>query len=124
MTIVVIVSLSLVEELPTTLMILNLEGNLCQQTEGYRDSILRHCHQLSQLDNELLDVDERRAAGHEIVSDSEGSDEENSEQLTPYNYQQPFDAKVVGEFFFLLLFNMLYELWNPPIFTCLHSRAC
>ena len=100
MTIVVIVSLSLVEELPTTLMILNLEGNLCQQTEGYRDSILRHCHQLSQLDNELLDVDERRAAGHEIVSDSEGSDEENSEQLTPYNYQQPFDAKVVGEFFF------------------------
>ncbi|XP_067934718.1 leucine-rich repeat-containing protein 46-like [Watersipora subatra] len=87
-----------VDELPASLVILNLEGNPCQLQSGYRGSILKRCHKLSQLDDELLTVEERRAADHEVSSESE-EDEQNSAEMTkPYNYNKPFDAEIIGVF--------------------------
>lgn len=85
-----------VEGLPTSLIILNLEGNPCQQSTGYKEAILSHCPLLSQLDDVPLTLDERRDAGHDVVSESDDSDDEIEQGAASYNYNRPFDAQVVG----------------------------
>lgn len=89
----------IVEELPESLVILSLEGNACQLMDNYHEDVVKHCTKLSQLDGQELSIDERREAGQELSSESEGSEdgEEEGAQST-YNYHQPFDAQVVGTF--------------------------
>ena len=90
------IDIPVAEELPKSLVILSLVGNPCQSMPGYRESILRHCVHLSQLDDVPLTLDERRSAGHEVVSDSE--DESDNEDMpgAAYDPSKPFDAQILG----------------------------
>lgn len=68
-----------VEELPESVVILNLKGNPCTETDSYRARIIRHLPRLKQLD--LLEVtkEERSAAGVRESSDEEEDDEDDQQ---------------------------------------------
>lgn len=77
-------------------MILSLAGNPCQSKPGYRESILRHCVHLSQLDDDPLTLEERRSAGHDVISDSEDESDTEDVGAAAYDPSKPFEAQIIG----------------------------
>ncbi|KAI0231518.1 hypothetical protein LSAT2_018121 [Lamellibrachia satsuma] len=63
-----------IDELPQTLIILDLRGNPCTQLDDYRGSIIQDIEKLQQLDGETVTKEEKRDAGYVVSSDSEEDD--------------------------------------------------
>lgn len=84
--------------MPVSLFIISLEANPCQHQPQYRKSILTRCAKLFQLDGERLTVAERRAAGHDVETDSEDDEtEQGATSITQADKSQLFDAEVSGK---------------------------
>ncbi|XP_032218235.1 leucine-rich repeat-containing protein 46 isoform X2 [Nematostella vectensis] len=69
------------DEFPSELLILNLQGNPCLQSENYRSCILKALPHLKQLDGATITNKDRREVGFEVSSTEDDSEEESEDDI-------------------------------------------
>ncbi|XP_044300441.1 leucine-rich repeat-containing protein 46 [Varanus komodoensis] len=85
------------DELPQSLMVLDLTGNKCMKQNGYRESVLAALPHLIELDSQ--DVPNQRASVQDDDDGSEDSDYEDWPELScPFSTEKDFFADLHNEF--------------------------
>ncbi|KAK2177528.1 hypothetical protein NP493_584g01028 [Ridgeia piscesae] len=66
-----------IDEIPQSLIILNLRGNPCTQLADYRGSIIQDIEKLQQLDGEKVTKEEKKDAGYAVSSDDDDAEDDD-----------------------------------------------